>query len=109
MGSIIGGIRVRIKYGVPRISGNWTGTETDIENLNASVFTYLTEADAKTALTTSVNGRFTTFRDAAVNHWSNVIIPADIPGGGGGAYGAGQTVLNGDIAAIESYRLSKGW
>lgn len=90
-------------------AGNWSGTETDIENLNVSVFTYLTEADAKTALTASVNTRFTTFDNAAVNHWNNVIIPADVPGGGGGAYAAGQAVLNGDISAIETYRISKGW
>lgn len=90
-------------------AGNWSGTETDIENLNVSVYTYLTEADAKTALTASVNTRFATFADAAVSHWNNVIIPADTPGGGGGAYAAGQAVLNGDIAAIESYRLSQGW
>lgn len=84
-------------------------TESDIENLNVSIFDYLTEADAKAALTSSVNARFTTFVNAAVNHWENVIEPADQPGMGSGAYAAAQAVLNQDIAAIETYRISKGW
>jgi len=38
-----------------------------------------------------------------------VIKLADTPSGGGGGYAAGMAVLNGDIAAIEAYRISKGW
>jgi hypothetical protein len=69
----------------------------------------LTEADAKEFLTPVVSARFTIFSDAAMNHWNNSIVPADIPGGAGGGYSAGQAVLNGDIAAIEAYRQGKGW
>ena len=89
--------------------GDWSGTEVDIENYSVSVFDYLTEADAKAALTSSVNARFTTFVNAAGNHWENVLEPADKPGMGSGAYAAAQAVLNQDIADIESYRISKGW
>jgi len=89
--------------------GNWSGTETDIESLYVSVYTYLTEADATAALTASVSTRFQTFIAAASNHWNFVIIPADKPGYGGGGYAAGQAALNGDISSISVFKTSQGW
>jgi hypothetical protein len=86
--------------------GNWSATETILEGYNVSVFTYLTEADAKTASTTQFDARFTQFKSDAWTKWN---AEGDSPGQGCGAWGAGQSVLNGYIANVESYRISKGW
>jgi hypothetical protein len=86
--------------------GNWPATETTLEGYNVSVFTYLTEADAKTASTTQCDTRFIQFKNDAATKWNAT---PDSPGGGCGGYGAGQSVLNGYIGSVEIYRISKGW
>ena len=90
-------------------AGDWAGTEIDIEAMTVPWATYLTEAQARAALLTQVNARFLTHGIAAAIHWNSVIIPADRPGGGGGAYAAGAAVLANDISSIESFRVGQGW
>jgi len=86
--------------------GNWPTTENDLEDFNVSVFDYLTESDAKNALSANVESRFDTFINAAFQRW---IAECDDPGMSCGAYAAGQNVLDGHIQNIETYRQNKGW
>jgi len=86
--------------------GDWADTESDLELLTVSGASNLTEAHAIASLTTAVNNRLVTFRNAAWACWT--ALPDD-PGTGAGSYAAGQAVLNGLIASVEAYRLSKSW
>ena len=86
--------------------GDWARTEQDLENLQVSALTNLTEAEARAALDPLVRARDLTFWNAAVARWNAI---PDTPGGGGGGYAAGVTVLNGLIGAVEAYRTANGW
>jgi hypothetical protein len=87
-------------------TGNWTGTNTDVDALTVAKTAAADAAAARTALEPRVTSRFRTFVRAVTARWN--AIPDD-PGAGGRGYAAGMRVLNGLIANVRAYATSKGW
>lgn len=90
-------------------TANWTQANLDIDALTVPKAANPTAVAARAALEPMVTARFTLFADAVIARWNTIITTTDTPGSGGRGYAAGQTVLNGHIAAIQAYRASKGW
>lgn len=90
-------------------AGNWTTANRAIDALTVPAAAHADAAAARAALAPEVTARFNAFVGAVTRHWNTVITPADVPGGGGGAYATGMGVLNGLIGQVRAYAASKGW
>lgn len=88
------------------IGANWGAGEIAIETPTAMGNT---KAAATATLTPLVTAQQNNFNAQILNVWNNTIIPADVPGGGGGGYAAGVAVLNGIIAAVQAFATANGW
>jgi len=82
------------------IMAYWPTCETAMENYQEKDFD---------VLKAKVNQRFQLFVDQTQNKWFGEIMPNDEPGFGGGAYAAGQAVLNQIIAEVMAFANEQGW
>ena len=86
----------------------WPGTEASVECLKVSKASYPTATAARAALASQVALKLLDFKEDVMDDWAD-IVTNDEPGFGSGGYGAGATELATDIAAIDTYKTSKGW
>ena len=82
------------------IMAYWPACEAAIESYQDKDFD---------ALKAKVNQRFNLFVTQVKNKWSNEIDAKDKPGKGGGAYAAGQMVLNQIITQIQDFADQQEW
>lgn len=91
---------------ISTIGAFWPQAETDIE---AFTIDANTKAAARAGVQAQVTARSTRFTNNTINSWNTTIIPADLPGAGGGAYAAGAAVLATLINAVAAFRIAQGW
>lgn len=82
------------------IMAYWPACETAIESYQDKDFD---------ALKAKVNQRFNLFVTQVKNKWESEVMPKDKPGYGGGAYAAGQAVLNQIIGEVLVFADQQGW
>ena len=87
----------------------WGESESELEKLSIPEGDLCKAIEAEAILKKSVNKKFSSFLSSLTNKWNNEIAPKDLPGMGGGAYAAGQRVLNEIIDKINKFAKDSGW